>query len=104
MSRIKNILPIINILLVVSLSYLKLTYIQLHWFLRDLIHSYNIASETSVKFIKIIHYFSLTIIFIAILTIVIGIISVKSKNCNRILGIIALILSICGLIIALITC
>jgi hypothetical protein len=99
--KLTKIIPFLNLLLALSVIYLKVIYGSMHWLLSKLISNCNMPYELGIQYEgNITNLFRITML-LGIISVIIAWISIKTKICNRILGIIILIISVLGFIFSI---
>ncbi|MBU1891125.1 hypothetical protein KJ782_06625 [Patescibacteria group bacterium] len=98
MSKTIRIIPFFNLVLVLSIVYLKIVYGSMHWLLQKLLKYCDMPSELSTQYVGNIDSIYRLTMLLGIISIFIALISIKAKICNYILGIIILIIAICAFI------
>jgi len=98
-----KIIPISNLLLALSVLYLKIIYGQIHSFLVKLYSIEDINNDLKQTLGIINHQLNLLIIFLATMSIVVAVVSIQNKLCNRIIGIFLLLISFLSLVFSLVS-
>ena len=101
MPKTIRIIPFLNLFLALSVIYLKVIYGSMHWLLSRLMQNCDIPYELGIQHEgNIASLFRITIL-LGIISIAIAWISIRGKICNKILGIIILIIAILGFVFSI---
>lgn len=94
MPKTIKIIPFLNLFLALSVVYLKIIYGSMHWLLPGLRQNCDIPSKLSIQYVGNIDSIYRLTMLLGIISILIALISIKTKICNYIIGIIILIIAI----------